>query len=190
MISWSVEACRASGAVSRIVIVHPPGQKQEAMEAAGDAAGDIPVTCTAGGTTRQESVFLGLEHLEQFGCHVVLIHDGARPWVTPECIRKVVQGAVKYGGAAPVIPIPDAVKQVEDRFIIGHLPRPGLMAVQTPQGFEFPGILSAHRKARMDQIPCIDDTELYCRYIGKVHAVTGDAENRKVTYPSDIRSGV
>ena len=142
---------------------------------------------TEGGETRQESVRKGLEALEQVSPSLVLIHDGARPWVSGEVIRRVYFAAAGTGAAAPGIPPVDAMKSVDERGMIrSHLERSSTMAIQTPQGFAFSPILEAHRKAREDGRLYIDDTEIYHRYCGDVLAVPGDAANTKITYVRDL----
>ncbi len=188
LLAWSLKACRDSGVIRSVLVTHPPGRMEEAREAAGSMEQRIPVSYTAGGETRQESVRLGLEFLASSAQQpdYVLIHDGARPWVTPRCIRDVLKSAAEIGGALPVVPLADAVKQISSGEVIGHLNRTSTVGAQTPQGFEFPGILAAHRLAARRNRCYIDDTEVYTDYGGRVAAVTGDLENRKVTYPSDI----
>ncbi len=190
LLAWSVSACIDSGVITHVVIVHPEGDRESAAGCVELYCTELEITFTAGGSTRQQSVLNGLEHLAGLGCDYVLIHDGARPWVTPECIREVLSAAVSFGGAAPVVPVSDAVKQVTGSTIIAHLRRSDTFGVQTPQGFEFPGILSAHRKAKISGKNYIDDTEVYSDYGGTVRAVTGDISNRKVTYREDIRSSI
>ena len=188
LLAWSAKAFAESGAVDALLVVHPEGMEQHSREAVGNAAGELPVFYTAGGASRQDSVRLGLEYLASGPAPKhVLIHDGARPWITPACIREVLKACRRWGGALPVIPITDAVKQIDSQGrVTAHLLRPVTVGAQTPQAFEFPGILKAHRKAQGSQKAYIDDTEVYCDNGGTVHAVPGDPGNSKVTYPEDI----
>ena len=140
-----------------------------------------------GGDTRQKSVVNGLEALLEFDPLHVLIHDGARPWVTEETVQRVLGKTVDRGAAAPVIPAVNALKIINEEGVFQeHLPREKVMGVQTPQGFLYQDILQAHRKAASDGRVYIDDTEIYSRYCGKVYAVPGDPNNRKITYSHDI----
>ena len=117
----------------------------------------------------------------------VLIHDGARPWVSRETIVNVLSAAVEHGAAAPVVPAVNALKVVDDKGVLKeHLSRESVYGVQTPQGFQFDEILSAHREAAADTVHYIDDTEIYSRYCGEVYAVPGNPENRKITYSHDL----
>jgi len=139
-----------------------------------------------GGATRQDSVRHGLEAIE---CNprIVLIHDAARPWVSTRLIQDIVQSADTYGACIPVVPSTDAMKQIDtDGLIHSHLDRFQTVCAQTPQGFGYPDILTAHKKAAGDGNFYIDDSEIYSRYIGEVHTVEGHRDNIKITFPSDF----
>ena len=152
-----------------------------------------PLLFCSGGAERQESVMLGLNNLfencpeiKDKGC--VLIHDGARPWVSPELIKRVVNGTLKHGACAPVTPSIDAMKEINAAGIItGHLPRKETVNVQTPQGFLFNEIRTAHHKASADGRHYIDDTEIFSRYEGDVYTIEGSTKNRKITYAGDLK---
>jgi 2-C-methyl-D-erythritol 4-phosphate cytidylyltransferase len=148
------------------------------------------ITMIRGGDTRQKSVLNGLEALVESGPLHVLIHDGARPWVSEETVRLVLDATVARGAAAPVVPAVNALKVInEDGVLQEHLSRETVMGVQTPQGFGYQDILQAHRKAASDGMAYIDDTEIYSRYCGNVYAVPGDPNNRKITYSHDMGAG-
>jgi 2-C-methyl-D-erythritol 4-phosphate cytidylyltransferase len=141
----------------------------------------------SGGSSRQASVLAGLEALEGSGAAIVLIHDGARPWITKEVIERVMHGVEEHGAAIPVAPSTSAMKMVDESGkILRHLPRSQTVEAQTPQGFRFPEILTAHRKVFGDGKLYIDDAEVYDKVIGPVFTVDGDPNNRKITYRSDL----
>jgi 2-C-methyl-D-erythritol 4-phosphate cytidylyltransferase/2-C-methyl-D-erythritol 2,4-cyclodiphosphate synthase len=148
-----------------------------------------------GGETRQESVCNALEFLANKGqAGLVLVHDGARPFVREPVIRAVIAGADKYGAAAPVVPPVDTLKQLGTGEAAGtlavHFDRSSLRAVQTPQGFQFQRFYEAHRRAAGDGGGYTDDTEIWSRYAGPVAAVEGSIGNIKITYPRDIPPSV
>jgi 2-C-methyl-D-erythritol 4-phosphate cytidylyltransferase len=117
----------------------------------------------------------------------VLIHDGARPWISPDLVNAVLENVVLHGACAPVLVPSDAIKQVDSSgLIVTHLRREETVAIQTPQGFRFKEILSAHTQAENDGSRYIDDTEIYERYIHSVSTVPGDPANRKITYNHDL----
>ncbi|MEW5816869.1 MAG: IspD/TarI family cytidylyltransferase [Spirochaetota bacterium] len=176
-----------TGVFPTIVVTFCKNQKEPTLA----ALGGIPVYSTLllveGGETRQKSVALGLTALQSYKPRYVLIHDGARPWVSKEIILAVLEKTVEFGACVPVIHARDAMKMVDSSsFITGHLKRGTVMAAQTPQGFKYPEILEAHEAAASDGGFYVDDTEIYNRYKGNVFTIAGDPANRKVTYPKDL----
>lgn len=203
VLSAALYAFYATGLFSRIVITLPPLGEADARDAlAADSrfpplpweSPDLPcLTFAQGGKSRQESVFNGLETLERCAVQdgvwpdLVLIHDAARPWVTADTIRSVADTAAARGAAVPGIPPVDTQKEVDPSGrILRHLDRSSLVSVQTPQGFRFREILSAHRKASADGRVYTDDTEIWGRYSGDVFVCPGDPANKKVTFREDL----
>ena len=153
-----------------------------------------------GGKSRQESVLHALEaaaeklSAEGNGANpLVFIHDGARPFVSPDIIIRSSEAAEKYGASVPALQPVDTQKALDENgFITRHLVRANLAAVQTPQVFRFRPLLSAHRAAAKDQREYTDDTEIWDTYAadGKklmtTKIVAGSSENKKITYPSDL----
>ncbi len=147
------------------------------------------VTTIIGGNERQESVYRALQALKETNPDTVLIHDGARPWVSESTIIAVQQATEQFGSAAPAITPQDTMKVVDqDGYIREHLVRSQTRAIQTPQGFAYREITSAHETAATSGVSVTDDTELYGMYVGPVYTVPGDPENVKITYQNDIRS--
>ena len=146
-----------------------------------------------GGTTRQDSVRQGLESLFMLSSisrgspATVLIHDAARPWITPELIHNVISKTLEHGAAVPALGAVDTQKEInENGRIIRHLTRSRIVSVQTPQGFLFQELLEAHRMASQDKLSCTDDAEVWGHYIGDVYTCPGDRNNRKITFKEDI----
>ncbi|MGI5089039.1 IspD/TarI family cytidylyltransferase [Treponema sp. OMZ 805] len=140
-----------------------------------------------GGATRQESVYKGLLALADKNITFILVHDGARPWVSVEVITSVLTATEQYGAAVPAIPVTDTQKEVDKTGkIIRHLRRDLLAAVQTPQGFRFEPLLYAHRQACNDGNTYTDDSEIYAQYCGAVYICPGARENKKITYREDL----
>lgn len=137
-----------------------------------------------GGTTRQESVVCGIREAHE---SMVLIHDGARPFVTEEEIYRVLDALDDYAAVIPGVPVKDTVKRVNPQSEVTEtLQREELMAVQTPQGFVTEQILAAHQKAKEDRISVTDDASV-AEYAGiRVKIVPGSYENIKITTPEDI----
>ena len=146
----------------------------------------IELTIQAGDNTRQKSVFNALRAVEG-NPDIVLIHDGARPFVSEELILSSIEAALKFGASVPGITPTDTQKEIdEEGFICKHLVRNSLTAVQTPQCFDFNRLFEAHKKARKDGHEYTDDTEIWGAYCGRVKVVQGDVNNIKITYPADL----
>ncbi len=155
-----------------------------------------------GGTTRQESVHDALEAISEKNpdCELVFIHDGARPFIKSETISLSYRAALEFGAAVPGLQPTETQKKIDENgFITKHLVRSSLTAVQTPQVFQFEPILEAHRKACETSKVFTDDTEIWDEFAAKhknergeslsrVKVVMGDPENKKITYPEDIKS--
>ena len=168
------------------------GTGDSAGHSAADDAGPVQlaVSFTEGGATRQQSVLNGLRALEPAAPDYILIHDGARPWISTDCICTVLDQTAVHGACAPVIVPPDAIKRIDaDGFISDHFSRKDTLGIQTPQGFRFRDILQAHEAAAVDGWKYIDDTEIYSRYVEPVFTVAGEAANRKITYAHDFSTG-
>jgi len=161
-----------------VVTVHPDDMDRAIAELGGR------ITLVAGGETRSDSVRAGLETLEGSGITHVLIHDGARPLVTPATIRAVA-AALDQGAeaAAPGLAVTDALWRGADGIVTGFSDRTGLFRAQTPQGFLLPAILAAHRATAEG---AADDVELVQRQGVAVRIVPGDEDNLKITWPGDM----
>jgi 2-C-methyl-D-erythritol 4-phosphate cytidylyltransferase/2-C-methyl-D-erythritol 2,4-cyclodiphosphate synthase len=150
----------------------------------------------AGGPSRRDSVRLGLESLAGLAGggmkeeDLVLVHDGARPWLDLALIERVVEAADRHGAALPLVPLTDTPKLKGGSGLVeGHPARSSLGGAQTPQGFRFQALLECHRRAAAEGRECTDDAELWAAYGGQVAWVEGDVENRKITYASDMPAG-
>jgi 2-C-methyl-D-erythritol 4-phosphate cytidylyltransferase / 2-C-methyl-D-erythritol 2,4-cyclodiphosphate synthase len=158
-----------------VFAIHPD-DRDRAMALAPDAL------LVDGGASRDASVLAGLLVLEGSGVDKVLIHDGARPLVSAALIQRVVQALDHHAGAAPALPVTDALWRGA-ALVTGTAPRDGLWRAQTPQGFRFDAILAAHRAHPGG---AADDVEV-ARWAGcDVAIVPGDENNLKLTYAPDF----
>jgi 2-C-methyl-D-erythritol 4-phosphate cytidylyltransferase/2-C-methyl-D-erythritol 2,4-cyclodiphosphate synthase len=137
-----------------------------------------------GGTTRQDSVRLGLEALHENPPNVVLIHDGARPFVDPGLIHRVLKALTSHKGAIPALPVHDTLKRGKDGVIVGTEPRDGLYRAQTPQGFHYAEIVEAHRAAAGRELT--DDAAVMEAHGLPVLLVDGAEDNVKITTRQDL----
>lgn len=141
-----------------------------------------------GGNTRQESVINGLEAIED--CDIVLIHDGARPFVDKSIIEKGIKYAELYGACACGVKPKDTIKiKGNNGFSVHTLDRDTLFSVQTPQGFKHSIILECHKKANLEKVEATDDTMIAEKYNYKVYLYEGSYTNIKITTPEDLVIG-
>lgn len=140
----------------------------------------------AGGSSRQESVHLGLNALSE-RVELVAIHDGARPLVSYEVIDRTVRAADYFGAAAPAVPVKDTIKVVKGGVVKATPDRDKLRAVQTPQAFDFDLLRGAHQKVKQDGVEVTDDCAAVERMGMTVKIVEGDERNLKVTTPMDLK---
>jgi len=141
-----------------------------------------------GGEQRQDSVYNGFNSLEE-GTDIVVVHDGVRPFTTPQMITATVEAAQQHGAAITAIPVSDTVKQAVDGFVKQTVPRDGLWRVQTPQAFQRGLLQQAFKKAKKDSYYGTDEGSLV-EYLGeRVKIVPGSELNIKITRKEDLVLG-
>ena len=186
MIARTVRQFQDCDAISEIVIVT---REDLILPITGLCRGMDKVTAVvAGGSSRQESVSLGLNALSD-KVKLAAVHDGARPFVTWQLIDRVVRAANTYGAAAPAVPVKDTIKVVEGRVVKSTPDRASLFAVQTPQVFDFDLLRGALAKAKQDGVQVTDDCSAVERMGMSVKIVEGDEGNIKITTPMDLKIG-
>lgn len=141
-----------------------------------------------GGEQRQDSVYNGFKSLEE-STDIVVVHDGVRPFTTPQMIIATIEEARQYGAAITAIPVSDTIKQVSDGFVKKTISRDGLWRVQTPQAFQYGLLQQAFKKAKEDSYYGTDEGALI-EYLGKgVKIVPGSELNMKITRKEDLVLG-
>ena len=140
-----------------------------------------------GGDERQGSVYLGLKALSN-ETQWVIIHDGARPYVTRELVSKALQDCYTYKAVTLGVPVTDTIKIVDDGLVVETPNRANLWSIQTPQIFSFPLILKAHEKAKKSGLSATDDFMLLEKMGIPVYVVQGSYGNIKITTPEDLPS--
>ena len=153
----------------------------EDFEQVKEICAPFGATVTLGGSTRTQSVKNGLDLCTG---DIVLIHDGARPYLTKELIQRCIDGAIEHGGIIPVIPSRNTVVKVNGSKIENYLGKDEIFSVQTPQAFKTELIKKAFSQAGEKAFN--DDGEIYKTFIGDLHAVKGESSNVKLTYPEDF----
>ena len=139
----------------------------------------------SGGKERQDSVYNGLNVLKN--SDIVLIHDGARPFVSNEIIVNVIKYASMYGAAAPGVTPKDTIKIKNEKSFSEDTPRRDtLFAVQTPQVFKYDLIKECHDRLKKEGNVVTDDTMVVESYGNDVYLYEGEYTNIKVTTPEDL----
>ena len=140
----------------------------------------------AGGARRQDSVLEGLKLAPDAWDGTVLVHDAARPFVSPERIDAGVVAAREHGAALPVLPVVDTIKRLQEGRAVATVDRAELAAAQTPQGFRFSLLVRAYEEAFRDRVSLTDESMAVERLGRDVAVVPGSPDNRKITTPDDL----
>lgn len=139
-----------------------------------------------GGSERQESIDRVIQSLTLTNDAIVLVHDGARPFVTHETIHQVTAAIEQQGAAIVGVPAKDTIKRVTEHFVAETLERATLWQVQTPQGATFETLTAAYTYARTQHIQGTDDASLLEAYGQRIYMVEGDYDNIKLTTEEDL----
>lgn len=185
LLVWSLRAFAAVRDVRQIVIGTAPGEVQAVSEMVKGVVPDGRALVVAGGRERQETVRLCLEAAHP-AAGVVVIHDAARPFVTPDLIARAIEAAAARGAATAAVRPADTVKfEHATRGIKENLDRGRLWLIQTPQAFGRELIVKAHQAAAAQGFIGTDDTALIERMGGAVEIVRGSELNLKITTEAD-----
>ena len=177
------ESCQM---VDQIVLVVPEdylGYCSEAIVDQYDFRKVKKIVC--GGRERQESVYLGLKACPK-STNVVAIHDGVRPFVSPQKISESIELCEQKRAVILAVPAKDTVKRVEGNSVVTTLDRRKLWLVQTPQVFDYSLILDAYERAIEDEFAGTDDAMLLERLGRQVTVVEGEYQNIKITTAEDL----
>lgn len=137
-----------------------------------------------GGAERRDSVRNGLECANG---DKVLIHDGARPLITPYLINAIAEGLDECDAVSPGVKVKDTIKMIDEGGkIIKTVDRRNLVQIQTPQGFKTEAILKAHRYAFENDLEVTDDCALFEELGMEVLVIDGEYTNLKITTPEDL----
>jgi 2-C-methyl-D-erythritol 4-phosphate cytidylyltransferase len=186
ILAWTLLAAEAADSIHWIGLIGQPEDRAIWDALLNELKLSKPVQLIVGGTTRQESVYNGLQVLPPEATHV-LIHDGARCLVTPELMNRCAQALENYLGFVAAVPVKDTIKVVDAAQQICSTPnRAQLWAAQTPQGFNVEKLKVCHAEGRQQGWEVTDDAALFERFNLPVHIVMGEETNLKVTTPADL----
>jgi len=143
----------------------------------------------SGGATRAQSVLHGLNAVEAATAEIIAVHDGVRPFVTPEEIARTIQAAQLEGAAILVSAPVDTVKEVKDGLVVRTLKRGELRNALTPQCFTYKLLRQAYENVDLSDSELTDESSLVERLGVKIATVEGSSRNIKITRPEDIAVG-
>ncbi|NJD01742.1 MAG: 2-C-methyl-D-erythritol 4-phosphate cytidylyltransferase [Ruminiclostridium sp.] len=187
ILARTIEIFEDCGQVGEIILVVNSNDIVYCKQNIVDVFGFRKVTAiVAGGDTRQASVYNGLLQLDG-NCGIVLIHDGARPFVSEESVAESIAIAREFGAACVAVPVKDTIKSADDNDIVQEtLERSRLWSIQTPQTFRYGLILDAHKKALEAGFSGTDDAVLVERLGHPLRLVYGSYYNIKITTEEDL----
>jgi 2-C-methyl-D-erythritol 4-phosphate cytidylyltransferase len=186
IIAWTLLAAEAAETIEWIGLICQPQDQSDLSHLVTTLALSKPVQFITGGTTRQESVYRGLEALPSAAAQV-LIHDGARCLATADLFNRCAAALTTYQGLIAAVPVKDTIKVVNsDRKIATTPEREHLWAAQTPQGFNVELLKQCHKQALSQGWSVTDDAALFEKCQLPVHIVPGEETNLKVTTPVDL----
>jgi 2-C-methyl-D-erythritol 4-phosphate cytidylyltransferase len=186
IIAWTLKAAEAASTISWIGIIYQSADWTDLKKILADLQLTKPVELILGGSTRQESVYNGLQALPA-DAKQVLIHDGARCLVTPDLLNSCAQAIHHCPGLIAAVSVKDTIKIVDDNGIIqSTLDRRQLWAAQTPQGFDVKLLKQCHAEGVRLGWEVTDDAALFERCGIQVRIVEGEETNLKVTTPQDL----
>ena len=172
--------------VNSLVVVAAPDEVIYVKNMLNKLPGIKTWQVVSGGSERQYSIANALKVLPQ-ATDIVLVHDGARPLVTIQCINSVIQAATAHQAAVLAVPVKDTIKTVNDGGVVTGTPeRHTLWSIQTPQGFDTNILRQAYERAAQDGYLGTDDASLVERMGASVKIVVGSYDNIKVTTPNDL----
>ena len=187
VICHTLDCIRDARWIDSVVVVVEPGRessfKREILEVEGYPGAWL---VTAGGSFRQESVAKGLSMVPA-ECDVVLVHDGVRPFVTPEIMERASEVAFRDGACIVAARVKETIKRANAEGRIEEtVDRDGLWGAQTPQCFRRELLISAMERARRENFVGTDESSIVERVGARVTVLEGDSRNIKITTPDDL----
>jgi 2-C-methyl-D-erythritol 4-phosphate cytidylyltransferase len=182
VIAWSLDILQDSGIINDIVLVLHKNGLDGGKKLVAERGWSKVVSVCEGGRLRQDSVRNGLERISN--CEYVLVHDGARPFLTKKLIEDGIEAVRQIGAAVAAVPVKDTIKEVDgDELVTRTLERSLLWAVQTPQVFRVDILKKAYMALNCE---FTDDAAIVERAGYKVKLYPGDYSNIKITTPEDL----
>lgn len=181
LLAWTLEALAASPVVRQLIVVAAAERVTELQDRPWLRS--LGARVVAGGARRQDSVQAGVAASD---AELVLVHDGARPLVTPSLVSRVAEAATLHGAAIPTLPVGETLKRVVGNRVEGTVPREGVAAAQTPQGARRELLEGAFAALAPAGSEFTDEAALLEAAGVEVVSVEGEATNLKITRPQDV----
>lgn len=189
IIAYTIEKFYNNSNIEDIVVVVKEDESEFFKKEILDKYNFKNVKIAYGGKERQDSVYNGLKLLDE-KCDVVLIHDGARPFVSDKIIAKSIEEAKEHKAIVVGVPVKDTIKVIDnDKNIVDTPNRSVLWAVQTPQTFDYNILIDAYKDAFKNKFYGTDDAMLVERIGYKVKMLEGSYNNIKITTQEDLNIG-
>jgi 2-C-methyl-D-erythritol 4-phosphate cytidylyltransferase len=185
LLAHSVELLEEHPAIDGIVLVVPAGWEEPASLLADDLAAGKVAASVAGGATRAESVAAGLGEVPD-DADLILVHDAARPFASPELVSAVLAALGDADGAVPGVPVTDTIKLVDGSRVVETPDRSRLVAVQTPQGFVATSLRRGYGQPAAAVAAATECASLVEASGGTVAVVPGEPANIKITTADDL----
>jgi len=185
LLARTIAAITATPGLTQVVVVASDDTLLRVRPLANQPPWSAVQRWVPGGPTRQDSVFAGIESLDS--CELLLIHDGARPLVSPEVLSRAVATAIAHDAAIATGAVTDTIKIVNEHGrVVDTLDRGVLRAAQTPQVFAYPLIRAAYARVGQARANCTDDAAIAQLAGFSVFTFPGDPFNMKVSTPADV----
>jgi 2-C-methyl-D-erythritol 4-phosphate cytidylyltransferase len=186
-LAHTIDAFQSSPLIDQIILVTSAERQDDVSALCRVEPWHKVAAVVVGGARRQDSVCIGLDTLAALSptCRWVMIHDGARPFVTPALLEAGLQAVQEHLAAVAAVPVKDTIKQVQEGVIHATLDRSQLWAIQTPQIFSFPLIHQAHHSP-IAQADVTDDATLIELLGHRVAVFPGAYTNIKITTQEDL----
>lgn len=189
IIAYTIEKFYNNSNIEDIVVVVKEDESEFFKKEILDKYNFKNVKIAYGGKERQDSVYNGLKLLDE-KCDVILIHDGARPFVSDKIIDKSIEEAKEHKAIVVGVPVKDTIKVIDnDKNIVDTPNRSVLWAVQTPQTFDYNILIDAYKDAFKNKFYGTDDAMLVERIGYKVKMLEGSYNNIKITTQEDLNIG-
>lgn len=185
IIEHTVMAFLEDSQCARIVLVVQADDHSEITDIIASVEGNENIMLVIGGRERQDSVKIGLQELQN-GANIVMVHDGARPFIQKETLERVFEKAQETGAAIVGVPVKDTIKRVIEGAVVETVERECLCQAQTPQAFRLELLKAAHKYAEEVAFLGTDEASLVEQLGITVHVVKGSYQNIKITTPEDM----